>query len=129
LVSEVRRVVREAANLQVECDFTMFQEDTKRLVQMGCQQILCCPRVFKDKKVQNIPPILEQPKPCGECENCIRRDNCGECVFCLDKPEFGGPGKRRRVCKLRTCILVEEFRKQKSRDYHRHYMESKKARA
>lgn len=127
--SEVRRVVREATKLEMGAQFELFQEDTNRLIQLGCQQILCCPRVFKEKKIQSIPTISEQPPPCGECDNCIRIENCGKCTFCLDKPEYGGLGKRRRVCKLRTCILVEEFRKQRNREYHRQYIESKKARA
>ena len=38
----------------------------------------------------------EKQKQCGLCEACGQKD-CGKCKFCLDKPIFGGPGRRRKV--------------------------------
>ena len=39
---------------------------------------------------------------CGQCPGCLR-DDCGTCPFCLDKPKFGGPGKKKQRCALRSC--------------------------
>ncbi len=32
------------------------------------------------------------------------RDDCGKCVFCKDKVKFGGPGKKKQRCLLRSCV-------------------------
>ena len=42
--------------------------------------------------------------PCNNCSACIMND-CGECKFCLDKRKFGGPGKLKKRCELRTCLI------------------------
>lgn len=44
-------------------------------------------------------------KHCGMCEACTR-DDCGKCRTCLDMPKFGGPGKMRKKCLLRTCNFM-----------------------
>ena len=41
-------------------------------------------------------------KQCGRCEGCNQKD-CGKCKFCLDKPKFGGPGKKKKKCINRHC--------------------------
>jgi len=33
-------------------------------------------------------------KRCGTCSGCVNVD-CGKCIFCLDKPKFGGAGKKK----------------------------------
>ena len=43
---------------------------------------------------------------CRKCEGCLRED-CGQCHYCLDKPKFGGPGKKKQRCALRTCSAFE----------------------
>lgn len=43
---------------------------------------------------------------CGKCAGCLR-DDCGKCIFCLDKQKFGGPGKKKQRCLLRTCSNFE----------------------
>ncbi|XP_013791499.1 M-phase phosphoprotein 8-like [Limulus polyphemus] len=43
---------------------------------------------------------------CGECEGCLRVEDCGECATCLDKKKFGGPGRLKKKCLLKSC---EEF--------------------
>ncbi len=43
---------------------------------------------------------------CKECVGC-KRDDCGKCIYCLDKPKFGGPGKKKQSCLLRTCSNFE----------------------
>ena len=42
--------------------------------------------------------------PCNNCSACMMND-CGECKFCLDKRKFGGPGKLKKRCELRTCVV------------------------
>lgn len=39
---------------------------------------------------------------CKKCSGC-RMSNCGTCLFCLDSTRFGGPGKLKQKCVLRTC--------------------------
>lgn len=49
---------------------------------------------------------LKRGSRCGICSGCLR-DDCGTCPFCLDKPKFGGPGKKKQRCALRTCSNFE----------------------
>jgi len=42
---------------------------------------------------------------CGECEGCMRED-CGNCEACADKPKFGGPGRLKKACPQRKCLIV-----------------------
>ena len=54
------------------------------------------------------PPKLPRAKPrkaCGVCANCAR-ENCGQCKYCVDMPRFGGTGKARKPCTLRTCLAL-----------------------
>jgi hypothetical protein len=39
---------------------------------------------------------------CGDCKAC-RRDDCGKCASCLDRPKFGGEGRRKKACLRRQC--------------------------
>ncbi len=48
-------------------------------------------------------PSRKKRSRCGRCVGCLNPD-CGVCPHCLDKPKFGGPGKRRTKCKERKCI-------------------------
>ena len=41
--------------------------------------------------------------PCKICQACISPD-CGKCPHCLDMPRYGGPGRLRQPCQLRTCL-------------------------
>lgn len=36
--------------------------------------------------------------------------DCGSCVNCLDKPRFGGPGKRKKSCVLKIGIATRRAR-------------------
>ncbi|XP_039534274.1 histone-lysine N-methyltransferase 2B isoform X2 [Pimephales promelas] len=47
-------------------------------------------------------------KRCLHCKGCNRLEDCGRCVFCLDKPKFGGPNKKRQSCVLKKCSLIEQ---------------------
>ncbi|XP_026145607.1 histone-lysine N-methyltransferase 2A-like isoform X2 [Carassius auratus] len=46
-------------------------------------------------------------KRCLRCKGCNRLEDCGRCVYCLDKPKFGGPNKKRQSCVLKKCVLIE----------------------
>ncbi|XP_076865573.1 histone-lysine N-methyltransferase 2B-like isoform X2 [Brachyhypopomus gauderio] len=45
---------------------------------------------------------------CFLCKGCCREEDCGECVFCLDKPKYGGPNKKRQSCIYKKCSRIEE---------------------
>ncbi|XP_051519968.1 histone-lysine N-methyltransferase 2B-like isoform X1 [Myxocyprinus asiaticus] len=47
-------------------------------------------------------------KRCFRCKGCSRLEDCGRCVFCLDKPKFGGPNKKRQSCILKKCSVIEQ---------------------
>lgn len=54
-----------------------------------------------------VTPIpLKRGTRCGKCAGCMRED-CAKCVYCLDKAKFGGPGKKKQRCILRTCSNFE----------------------
>jgi len=42
---------------------------------------------------------------CKTCGPCLAPD-CGKCIYCLDKPKFGGPNKKKCACIHRKCILM-----------------------
>ena len=46
--------------------------------------------------------VRRRGRGCGNCPGCLR-DDCGNCCYCLDKPKFGGPGKKKQRCALRVC--------------------------
>ena len=43
---------------------------------------------------------------CKVCGPCLAKD-CGRCVYCLDKPKFGGPNKKKLACLERRCINLK----------------------
>lgn len=53
--------------------------------------------------------LRKRPKPlkvpCGECNSCLNTENCELCQYCLDMKQYGGPGKKKRKCIKRTCLL------------------------
>lgn len=53
--------------------------------------------------------LRKRPKPlkapCGECSGCLNTENCETCQYCLDMKQYGGPGKKKRKCIKRTCLL------------------------
>ena len=30
--------------------------------------------------------------------------DCGQCKYCIDKPKFGGPGKKKQCCERKCCL-------------------------
>jgi len=45
--------------------------------------------------------------PCNNCSACLMND-CGSCKFCLDKRKFGGPGKLKKRCEMRQCVIPKK---------------------
>lgn len=42
---------------------------------------------------------------CGLCTGCSSSD-CGQCKQCIDKPKFGGPGKKKQCCEKKRCLNI-----------------------
>lgn len=61
-------------------------------------------------EASSTPRVSKRGSRCGKCAGCMRED-CGKCVYCLDKPKFGGPAKKKQRCALRTCSDFEHRRK------------------
>lgn len=47
--------------------------------------------------------IKRSARMCGECDACLRTDDCGQCDFCKDMKKFGGPNKIRQKCRMKQC--------------------------
>ncbi|CAK6975920.1 CXXC-type zinc finger protein 1a [Scomber scombrus] len=47
--------------------------------------------------------IKRSARMCGECDACLRTEDCAHCDFCKDMKKFGGPNKIRQKCRLRQC--------------------------
>ncbi|XP_051925176.1 lysine-specific demethylase 2A [Hippocampus zosterae] len=41
---------------------------------------------------------------CKTCAGCCRKE-CGDCQFCLDMRKFGGPGRMKKGCIMRQCLM------------------------
>ncbi len=63
-------------------------------------------RKAKSSSLSHSVPKRARGSRCGKCEGCLRSD-CGKCVYCRDKPKYGGPGKKKQRCALRTCSDFE----------------------
>ena len=77
-------------------------------------------------KPSNQPEIIATPKPeaipvarkrrssarrvrCGSCEGCMnhnRTKDCRACRNCLDQKRYGGPGKLKKACLKRLCLVL-----------------------
>ncbi|KAM7411063.1 hypothetical protein PAMA_021173 [Pampus argenteus] len=49
------------------------------------------------------PKIKRSARMCGECDACLRTEDCAQCDFCKDMKKFGGPNKIRQKCRMRQC--------------------------
>ncbi|XP_056447752.1 CXXC-type zinc finger protein 1-like [Gadus chalcogrammus] len=47
--------------------------------------------------------VKRSARMCGECEACLRTEDCSLCDFCKDMKKFGGPNRIRQKCRLRQC--------------------------
>ncbi|KAI6176503.1 hypothetical protein M3Y97_00805300 [Aphelenchoides bicaudatus] len=55
---------------------------------------------------------LNRSQRCGICDGC-KRKACGQCNYCMDSPQFGGPGVKKQSCIERRCLRVLENRLQR----------------
>ena len=53
---------------------------------------------------------LGSKRPRCECTGCLR-DDCGDCKFCADMPKFGGPGRKKKRCIHRQCLIEKQLEK------------------
>jgi len=42
---------------------------------------------------------------CGDCQGCLKNDDCGVCRYCRDKTKFGGQNRLRQKCLHRRCQM------------------------
>ncbi|KAG7520573.1 CXXC-type zinc finger protein 1-like [Solea senegalensis] len=59
------------------------------------------PQSKMDKR--HVSQIKRSARMCGECDACLRTEDCAQCDFCKDMKKFGGPNKIRQKCRLRQC--------------------------
>uniref|UniRef100_H3C7H1 CXXC-type zinc finger protein 1 n=1 Tax=Tetraodon nigroviridis TaxID=99883 RepID=H3C7H1_TETNG len=52
---------------------------------------------------RRVSQIKRSARMCGECDACLRTEDCAQCDFCKDMKKFGGPNKIRQKCRLRQC--------------------------
>lgn len=58
-----------------------------------------------------LPPLItggvSRSTGCGICNGCKTTIDCGRCKMCLDKPKFGGPGRKKQRCLKRKCTSTK----------------------
>ena len=48
---------------------------------------------------------------CGNCSGCLNRDktqDCRQCRNCLDQKRYGGPGRLKKACIKRQCVVISQ---------------------
>ena len=48
---------------------------------------------------------------CGNCTGCLNRDktqDCRQCRNCLDQKRYGGPGRLKKACVKRQCVVITQ---------------------
>ncbi|XP_077588352.1 lysine-specific demethylase 2A [Stigmatopora nigra] len=58
----------------------------------------------RSNKSSRISALRRRRVRCKTCAGC-RRKECGDCQFCLDMRKFGGPGRMKKGCILRQCLM------------------------
>ena len=79
--------------------------DKRRVSQVGrtaseIPEASCRGRVLTSAPLRQ---IKRSARMCGECDACLRTEDCAQCDFCKDMKKFGGPNKIRQKCRLRQC--------------------------
>uniref|UniRef100_A0A8C5D612 CXXC-type zinc finger protein 1 n=1 Tax=Gouania willdenowi TaxID=441366 RepID=A0A8C5D612_GOUWI len=54
--------------------------------------------------------VKRSVRMCGECEPCLRTEDCAQCDFCMDMKKFGGPNKIRQKCRFRQCEVRARYK-------------------
>ncbi|XP_049618478.1 lysine-specific demethylase 2A isoform X3 [Syngnathus scovelli] len=55
-------------------------------------------------KRSRISALRRRRVRCKTCAGCSRKE-CGDCQFCLDMRKFGGPGRMKKGCVMRQCLM------------------------
>merc|ERR1712197_119428 len=45
---------------------------------------------------------------CGNCSGCLNLD-CLQCRNCLDQKRYGGPGRLKKACIKRQCVMMTQL--------------------
>ena len=45
---------------------------------------------------------------CGNCSGCLNLD-CLKCRNCLDQKRYGGPGRLKKACDKRQCVMMTQL--------------------
>lgn len=75
---------------------------------------------LKKKRKKGVPDVLpgqidpitgkrKKRSRCGTCQGCINRDktqDCRVCRNCLDQKRYGGPGRLKKACVKRSCVIM-----------------------
>ncbi|KAM6953365.1 lysine-specific demethylase 2A [Aplochiton taeniatus] len=56
------------------------------------------------KPASSISALRRRRVRCKRCEGCTRKE-CGDCTYCHDMRKFGGPGRMKKGCMMRQCVL------------------------
>ncbi|XP_017162516.1 lysine-specific demethylase 2A, partial [Poecilia reticulata] len=65
------------------------------------------PSLHKSKrstKHTSISALRRRRVRCKRCSACCRKE-CGDCQYCLDMRKFGGPGRMKKSCVMRQCLM------------------------
>ena len=65
---------------------------------------LCCFYLLDCLLHKNV--LGKKRNRCGNCMGC-RAAECKVCPMCLDKPKYGGPGKKKKCCVKRKCLGLQ----------------------
>ncbi|XP_061541708.1 lysine-specific demethylase 2A [Phycodurus eques] len=58
----------------------------------------------RSNKCSRISALRRRRVRCKTCAGCCRKE-CGDCQFCLDMRKFGGPGRMKKGCIMRQCLM------------------------
>ncbi|XP_070548619.1 histone-lysine N-methyltransferase 2A-like isoform X1 [Ptychodera flava] len=61
------------------------------------------PKEDSPVKRRKVPMYRKRRRRCGQCEGCLRVDDCRKCEYCLDKVKYGGPNIKRQCCIHKKC--------------------------
>ena len=72
------------------------------------------PEIIATSKPEALPTTRKRRSSarrvrCGSCEGCInhnRTRDCRACRNCLDQKRYGGPGKLKKACLKRLCLVL-----------------------
>ncbi|KAM4732735.1 LOW QUALITY PROTEIN: lysine-specific demethylase 2A [Anableps anableps] len=65
------------------------------------------PSLHKSKrstKHSSISALRRRRVRCKRCAACCRKE-CGNCQYCHDMRKFGGPGRMKKSCVMRQCLM------------------------